>query len=215
MDAPKYCSANVLVLGQRLLFPLVPTNDEQQLLQDLRQGQEAALDQLFRQHYTYLCKAVYRVIPDGNTAEDIVQEVFADLWRKRERIDIQSSIRAYLRRATVNRSLNHIRDQKLMLSDESYLPHQLSSGQASAQQQLQAEELQVAIDRAIQQLPERCRLIFSLSRFEGMANKAIAKELDLSLKTVENQMTKALKMLKSALSHYLTILFAFISLIVN
>ena len=182
---------------------MATSTEEQQLLTALKKGQDSALDELFRTHYVYLCQVVYRVLPDRHLAEDLVQEVFYELWRKREKLQIKQSVRAYLRRAAVNKTLNYIRAQKMPVDDEAYLPLNLSNKQASAQQELQAEELQQLINEAIGLLPERCRLIFTLSRHEEMANKEIAAHLDLSIKTIENQMTKALKLLKGALSGYL------------
>ncbi|RMF03073.1 MAG: RNA polymerase sigma-70 factor [Bacteroidetes bacterium] len=187
-------------------YVVKPTPEEQSLLQRLRQGEQAALDSLFRLHYGYLCQVVYRVLPDTHRAEDLVQEVFLDLWRKRERLLIEQSVQAYLRRAAVNKTLNYIRDQKLHLADESYLPYDLHTAEAGAQQQLQAAELQAEIDQAVGRLPERCRIVFSLSRFEGMSNQEIADALHISIKTVENQMTKALRMLKTALAQHLSLL---------
>lgn len=178
-------------------------NNDQHLLTALKNGQESALDELFRSYYTYLCRAVYKVLPDKHIAEDIVQEVFYELWRKRDRLQIKQSVSAYLRRAAINKTLNHIRAQKAPVDDETYLPINLTNKMASAQQNLQADELKDLINETIDLLPERCRLIFTLSRHEEMSNKEIATHLDLSIKTVENQMTKALKLLKAALAPYL------------
>ena len=182
---------------------MASTTDDQQLLNDLKNGKESALDKLFRSYYAYLCRAVYKVLPDKHIAEDIVQEVFYELWRKRDRLHIKQSISAYLRRAAINKTLNHIRAQKVAVDDEDYLPIHLTNKMPSAQQKLQADELKELINDAIDLLPERCRLIFTLSRHEEMSNKAIAEHLGLSIKTIENQMTKALKLLKEALAPYL------------
>jgi len=152
-----------------------------------------------------LCETVFSILHDKHIAEDLVQEVFYELWRKRERLQINQSVRAYLRRAAVNKSLNYIRAQKVPVDDETYLPLNLSNKNANAQQKIQAYELKVLINEAIDLLPNRCRLIFTLSRHEEMSNKEIAAHLNLSIKTIENQMTKALKLLKEALSPYLNL----------
>ena len=177
-----------------------PTDEE--LLAALQRGEEWALDRLFRTHYTYLCQVVFRVLPDRNTAEDLVQEVFLAVWRKRDTIRVEQSVHAYFRRAAVNRTLNYIRDQKLIVDDETALPADLSASEAGIVQQLEAAELAQEIEAAIAALPERCRLIFGLSRFEQLSNKAIAEELGLSIKTVENQMTRALKLLRDRLTPF-------------
>lgn len=179
---------------------------EEAVLAALNKGEEWALDSLFRAHYAYLCQAVFRVIGDRGLAEDLVQEVFYELWRKRASLRITQSVRAYLKRAAVNRTLNYIRDQRLLVDDESAMPFDLASTQPGAIQQLEAEELQLKIEAAIEALPDRCRMVFGLSRFEEMSNKEIASHLEISVKTVENQMTKALRLLRAKLSPYLTVL---------
>ena len=179
------------------------SQSEEALLSELRSGKEQALDHLFRTHYTFLCQVVFRMIGDANQAEDLVQEVFYELWRKRAQLNINQSIRAYLKRSAVNRTLNFIRDRKLVVDDESALPLDLASSEAGATQQLQAQELQQQIHAAIDELPERCRIVFSLSRFEHFSNQQIADELDISVKTVENQMTKALRYLRERLGPYI------------
>ena len=197
----------------------LPTESDEALLSDLRSGKEQALDSLFRTHYSFLCQVVFRMIGDANQAEDLVQEVFYELWRKREKLQINQSIRAYLKRSAVNRTLNFIRDRKLVVNDESALPLDLASSEAGATQQQQAEELQQQINVAIGELPERCRIVFSLSRFEHMSNQQIADQLDISTKTVENQMTKALRYLRERLSPYIGVIvfavFTWISTIVG
>lgn len=182
---------------------MATSTQELQLLQALQAGQDTALDALFKAHYSYLCQSVYRVLADKHIAEDLVQEVFYELWRKRQTLNIKQGFRPYLRRAAINKTLNYIRAQKLVVDDESAMPIHLSSHTASAQEDMQAGELKEQIKNAIDQLPERCRLIFTLSRHENMSNKDIAQHLGISIKTVENQMTKALKLLKAALSAHL------------
>ncbi len=193
----------------------MPTPEEQQLLTALQAGSESALDQLFRQYYADLCRAVYRVLPDRTIAEDLVQDVFLDVWRKRENLSIKTSARAYLRRAAVNKTLNYIRDQRLHVEDEEKMPIGAAAKTPGALQLMEASELQEHLLQAIDLLPERCRLVFVLSRFEELSNKEIATQLEVSVKTVENQMTKALKLLRSALQSYMSVLIGLISTLVN
>lgn len=168
----------------------------------LRTNDDRAVALIFRRYYPYLCQVIYKVIPDANLAEDIAQDVFYDLWRRRARLDVTTSLTAYLRRAALNRALNYLRDQKIKFDEEekaptprSYLP--------GAGQQMEEAELQQAIHRAIDALPERCRAVFMLSRFEELSYQEIADRLDISIKTVENQISKALKNLREALKNYL------------
>ena len=166
-----------------------------------QQDSEKAIDWLFRTHYSYLCKVVYKIIPDTNLVEDLVQEVFYEVWKKQGQININTSVKAYLRRAAVNRSLNYIRDQKIKFEQDEKVPL-LESREASITQKIEAEDLKALIDESIDALPERCRVVFVLSRFEEMSYKEIAEELGISIKTVENQISKALKFLRKALGPY-------------
>ncbi|MEL6864763.1 MAG: sigma-70 family RNA polymerase sigma factor, partial [Bacteroidota bacterium] len=122
-------------------------------------------------------------------------------WKKRHRINIQTSLKAYLKRAAVNKSLNYIRDQKIKFEEVGKAPV-LSTKSHNAQ--LEAKELQEQINLAVNALPERCRIIFSLSRFEEMSYQEIANTLQISTKTVENQISKALKILRQAIGPYLS-----------
>ena len=174
---------------------------DQDLLTLFNNDRERGIEALFRHYFEMVHRSVLRIISNRSTAEDVSQEVFMDLWRKRDRLNITSSLPAYLRRAARNRALNHIRDQKLKFddSDEGHL--ELPSGAVSVTQRLAAEELQRRIDAAIEALPERCRIIFALSRFEEMTYREIAEELNISVKTVENQISKALRLLREALNY--------------
>lgn len=173
---------------------------DQELIISLQNDDEQAMDILFRRHYSSICRAVYRILKDGNLAEDIAQEVFLGLWKKRKTLNISTSVNAYLKRAAVNKSLNFIRDQKVKFDDEEKMPV-LTNNQSTTQQQLEAEDLQKLINDSIDLLPEKCRLVFTLSRFEEMSYQEIADKLDISIKTVENQISKALKFLRKALNH--------------
>ncbi len=173
------------------------------LIKMLADNSDEAVDAIFRRHYASLCLAANRVLRDKNKSEDLVQDVFFELWKKRGTLQIHSSLGAYLKRATLNKALNYIRDEKIKSSGEEPLQI-LKSYQADAQGQLEIQELQKRIDQAINQLPERCRLVFSLSRFEAMTYREIAEELDISIKTVENQITKALRLLREALGGFLS-----------
>ena len=171
-------------------------------MQLLKQDSERAIELLFEEYYGDLCRSAYRILPDQHLVEDLVQEVFYELWRRRRRLRIKSSLKAYLRRATRNKTLNYLRDHRRVYfepADAQPLPGNLSG----ALRQLEAAELQELIDQAIDRLPERCRLVFVLSRFEDMTYHEIAEQLEISVKTVENQVSKALRLLRQALAPYL------------
>lgn len=171
---------------------------DNELLQLLQHSPEQAMQVLFEQYYADVIRAMLRIVGNEAIAEDLAQDLMYDLWKNRHELNINSSIGAYLRKAATNRSLNYLRDNKHRWdTDESLstLPNPMPLGD----QLLQQEELQQAIDEAIDSLPERCRLVFVLSRFEELSNKEIADQLGISIKTVENQMTKALRILRNLL----------------
>ncbi|MCR9288092.1 MAG: RNA polymerase sigma-70 factor [Bacteroidetes bacterium] len=181
---------------------------DKQILKLLVKDPDRAIDLLFRSYYSFLCKSIYRIIPDKNKVEDLAQDVFYEIWRKRDHFHINTSLKAYLRRAGMNKALNFIRDQKIKWDDAEELNF-LESENIGANEKLEANELQTEIELAINDLPERCRIIFSLSRFEEMTYQQIADELGISIKTVENQISKALKVLRKKLGQYLSVVLLF------
>lgn len=180
-----------------------PDIPEQQWLAALRAGDEGALRAIFDRHYPLLLTDIYRLIPDEDTCKDLAQEVLVDLWRKRAELDIHTSLRAYLRRAAVNRALNYIKTSKKIVLEEPEERH-FEADDSARQLQIKdrQENLEQALAEAIERLPEKCRLVFTLSRFENLSHRAIAEKLGISVKTIENQITKAMRLLREALLKY-------------
>ena len=172
---------------------------DHELLADLKKGSESGLDGLFRKYYVELCRVSVRIVTSESTAEDIVQEVFLSMWQKRKTLPVMDSVIAYLRRSVRNRSLNYLRDQKRIPSGDGEMPVMSSSADV-ASAPLELEELQQKVKKAIDSLPERCRLVYVLSRFEDLSHKEIGEKMNISPKTVENQMSRAYKFLRAILS---------------
>jgi RNA polymerase sigma-70 factor (ECF subfamily) len=169
----------------------------------LRGGDNAALQSIFDQQYEPVCRAIFRFVQDPGLTEDLAQEVFVRFWQKRENIQVEANLPAYLRRMAVNEALAYLRKKSRFVADE--LPLQLPGQQASAADEpLATTELAERITAAINSLPPRCRAVFQLSRFEEKTYQEIADTLDVSIKTVENQMGKALRVLRQKLGDYLT-----------
>ncbi len=173
------------------------SNNEQakDWLAQLRLGQAAGLEALFRCYHTTLCRTALRIVNDPLAAEDIVQDFFLQLWQKHSNISEIDQVEAYLKRSVRNRSLNYLRDQQRIPQGEDDFPD-LPLTDNSAAVELELAELQNKVDQAIDALPERCRLVFVLKQFEEMTYKEIAEQLDISPKTVENQMARAYKLLR-------------------
>lgn len=157
---------------------------------------------IFDQYYPYLVSTARHYVTDNERAKDIVQDVFFELWKKRETIIIQTALKPYLRKAIVNRTLNHIKSNKRYQWGEENIDMQREDTSISAEKQLEIDDLQSLINIAIESLPERCQLIFKLSRLEKLSHKEIAAKLEISPKTIENQMTKALKTIRKACEQY-------------
>lgn len=163
-----------------------------------RQG----LERLFRQYFPSLMALAKKILVDEDGAREVVHMVFIRLWEKREEIDVTSSLKSYLFTSVHNRSLNVIRDRKKFSSEE--VPD--IAGEVDVEAQMEAMELEEKIEEAIAALPEKTRQVFELNRFDGLKYSEIAEKLNISVKTVENQMSRALRMLREKLLKYLTLL---------
>ncbi len=179
--------------------------DESTLLQALRSGDQAALESLFRSYYEALCNHANTLLNDIDESEEVVQQLFIQLWEKREAMEISTSIQAYLYRAIRNSCLNKIKHNKVRRLYTEEVTALARTSEPTSSISLQ-NELQDQIKQAIEGLPEQCRIIFKLSRFEELKYSEIAEQLGLSIKTVENQMGKALRVMREKLKDYLVIL---------
>lgn len=166
------------------------------LFQKLVEGNENAMREIYHSFYASVYYSVNRMITDNSISEDLTQEVFIDLWVKRNQITVVKNFESYLRKMAVNKTLNYLRSKKNMIFHENadQLQDVGSNEFADGESFKELEEL---VHEAIDNLPPQCRLIFVLSRFEDFTNKMIAEHLGISVKTVENQMTKAIRTLKS------------------
>ena len=177
---------------------------DEALIHRIKAGEEKAFRALFDRYYKYLVVTAYKIYGDSEKARDLAQDVFFELWKKRAQITIQSAPKAYLRKAVVNKTLNFIKAQRLDFSEPEIFQQNKLSYSADAQANLEADDLQQSINAAIASLPERCRMVFSLCRLEGLSHKEIAEALNISTKTVENQMTKAMKVLRNAVQPHIS-----------
>jgi len=172
------------------------------LLERLRQGDEAAFDAIFREWYPSLVRSAESIVRSRAVAEEVVQDVMLELWRRRESLAKDSSPQAYLFQSTRNRALNHIRHERVEQKSEPELIRQTEMT-ASAHSQLVEEEIEAALKTAVSELPDRCREVFELSRIHGLKYAEIATTLGSSVKTVEAQMGKALRTLRVKLAPWL------------
>ena len=169
------------------------------IFEKIKKGDDAAFSQLFNEFYTPLCFFANRYVADLDKSRSLVQQVFVDLWIKHEKLNIHSSPKSYLYQSVKNRAIDYLRKEKIniavSLSDE-------NKNSTPFYDLVEEAELNDKINKAINQLPEKCREIFILCRFENMKYADIAKKRNISVKTVEMQMGIALKKLRQSLSDY-------------
>lgn len=135
-------------------------------------------------------------------AEDVVQQTFIKLWEQRETLPIQFSIKAYLYKMVHNRSLNRLRDAQ---TRRRHSEISVSFGNETVPP-AEVSDLQTRLQKALEQLPTECRRIFELSRFEELKYREIADQLNISIKTVETQMGKALRLMRVHLAEFLSLI---------
>ncbi len=160
-------------------------------------------EKVFQDFYQPLAAFAYQYLSDHDLAEEMVQETFSSIWQKAEQIEVRTTVKSYLYGAVRNRCLNHLKHEKVVLQHQAYELHKDAFDQVDF---VELEELQSEIEKALAQLPEKCRQIFVMSRYEEKKYHEIADELGISVKTVETQMSRALKVMRTSLHRYLPLL---------
>lgn len=181
------------------------------IVEQLRQGKERAYKFLYDQHYQILCHVASQYVKDDFLAETIVGDVIFHLWDVRQSLDITTSIRSYLMQSVRNRCMDYLKSQynqrELVMSSPGLLDFPVINyikGDDYPLGRLLEQELEGEIMKAIGRLPDECRRVFRLSRFEERKYEEIAKELNISVNTVKYHIKRALALLHEDLSKYLT-----------
>lgn len=197
-------STNLVIFKTKIPWLLLSSQqlyDEKELLALLALGSEEALKIIYQKYWQRLFLSAYNVLKDKEACEDILQEIFIRLWQKRESSNITTSLSAYLFTATRYQVFHYIKKsagrpelfedlEERFLTDAPDIP-------------LYVKDLQERINTAVERLPEKCRHIYKLSREHHLSYKAIADHLQISPKTVENQLSIALKKLRDALGDFM------------
>lgn len=178
--------------------------DSKFLIRRLRRGDETAYELLFKEYYQMLTVFARRYLNDLEDAKEIVQDLFVSLYEKRENLDINSSLKSYLFRSIHNRCVNHLNAQKIRHKYVEYTNYTADIRDNSLEQEVNRTEMEHLLYKAIADLPPKCQDIFKMNRFEGLSNGEIAEKLNLSKRTVETQISKALRILRGKMEPYTT-----------
>ncbi len=165
---------------------------------------------LFNEFYTPLCRFSMKFVTNKDVAEDIVQGLFIYLWENRERLVTIPSVKSYVFTAAKNRSLNYLRkvySEKTGNTDLNEQETGMKRSLPNPEELLESKELEIILEKGIELLPVKCRTIFTMKRFGDLTNKEVAKKLNISVKTVEAQMTIALRKLTAFLSTHWGLIF--------
>ena len=175
---------------------------DQVLVPLLLNRNEGAFETVFKRYFKDLHAYACSILKAEVYAEEMVQQVFFKLWDRNQQLQVQGSLAAYLYRSVHNECLNHLKHLKVRHVHQAYATHH-AVHHAEDADPVRLEELEKRIDIAMNRLPEQCRTIFQLSRFEELRYREIADKLGISVKTVENQMGKALRIMREELAEYL------------
>jgi RNA polymerase sigma-70 factor (ECF subfamily) len=189
---------------------MIPQNLPSDILKGLFIGDEETYIFLFREYYVSLCAYSRRYVGRKDVAEEIVSDTFMKIWENRERLEINTSIKAYLFNAVCNNSLNYLRKLKSKNNIVEYFKETISENfgfesiaEDIDEQSLIMENMGQKIEEAVSRLPEQQQKVFRLRRFEGKKTKEVAEMMGLSVKTIEMHLSKATLHLRENLKEYL------------
>lgn len=182
---------------------------DQQLTIHLKSGDSAAFTEIFQRYKAILYTHAFRMLEDQQESEDVVQEVFLTLWQNHQTLEISGALSSYLYIAVRNRIYKVFAHQKVARRYLDSLDAFLESGQSFSDDKLIEKELTAIIDQEISALPEKMRQAYLLSRDGEHTYREIGEKLGISEKTVRNQVYNAIKILKTKISPFLSILLFF------
>jgi len=175
---------------------------DKELIERIRAGEEKAFEMLFKQYYESLCVFALRYLPDEDAAKDLVQDMFFKIWEKRDSFYITTSLESYLYRSVHNLSINYLNHEKIKKSYKDKIIDGFRRKLYNDDNAYSEFKLKDEVDKSIESLPERRKKIFKLSRLDGLKYSEIAARMDISVKTVESQMTQAISFLRDKLKDY-------------
>ncbi|WP_164974991.1 RNA polymerase sigma-70 factor [Flavobacterium sp. YO12] len=180
-------------------------NQDVILIDRLRNGDETALNELYNKFWQSLFMSSYNVLKDRELCEDIIQDIFMNIWHNREKLEIHISLKGYMYACARYQVFNHIRRNKDKIHVELFDDLEKRFQYTTPETQLMHDELVYHINSIVENLPEKCQLVYKLSREEQLSHKEIAERLNISTKTVENHITKALHSIRLSMGNILSV----------
>jgi RNA polymerase sigma-70 factor (family 1) len=187
----------------------VQTQTDNQFIENIRAGDIRSFERVYHLYAESLVRYAVTIVKDIDDAEDIVQQLFVSIWEKKGIPDINTSLKSYLYRSVHNTSLNKLKQQKVKENYATQAVYVSDGLAAAANVVVEQKEVAAIIEQAMNELPEQCRKIFKMSKMEQLKYQQIADELAISVKTVENQMGKALKHMRERLKGLIVLLIVF------
>lgn len=180
---------------------------EELVWQKIQQKNLDVFESYYKEHYKAFFLASYNYVKTTEVAQEIVNDVFLKIWEDAEKITIESSLKAYIYRAIINRSINALNKQKRESQNQRELEQ--THQEAYELREIEVNELKVQLYKAIDALPDQCKKVFVMSRMDGLKQQDIADKLGISIKTVKNHITHALKQLRKSTGYNIILLFLF------
>ena len=191
----RLCLLKIQFSKQKTL-PNQDLNHDITLINRLRSGDESALTELYNKFWQALFVSSYNVLKDKELCEDIIQDIFMNIWHNREKLEIKISLKGYMYACARYQVFNQFRKNKDKIHVELFQDIDKRFQHATPETLLMHDELVQQINAVIDTLPEKCQLVYKLSREEQLTHKEIAERLNISVKTVENHITKALHVIR-------------------
>ena len=182
-----------IILTNQGVIPGELDKEETNIIEGIRSGRETVFQLLFEKYYPKLVVFAVKYLDDRETARDIVQDALLHLYESRQSITIQTSLKSYLYSTVKNRCMNYIKHRQVRERHREMITRSGNGLDPDLNEKMDATELEARIHEIVSRLPEQCRRIYFMSRVEGKRNREISGELNLSIRTVETQISRALK----------------------
>ncbi len=190
-----YCLEYRLKLNELIFMKTGKNILDEELFRRIKCNDSIALKVLYEKYYSSLCYFSSKFVKNTEIAEEVVSDVFLNIWMKRGRIEIRTSLKIYLYTSVRNRSLNYLKQIKIDFEDLETADKENKSSELGADRIINYEELNDKINHLLKQLPEKREIVFRLNRVNGLSYKEISEILSISINTVQNQMVRAVKFL--------------------